>query len=56
MEVALAQLRDDGLHVEWNDRKIIPGTPFTPQIMEELETADLVVFLVSQDFLGFRSL
>lgn len=52
MEVALAQLRDDGLHVEWNDRKIIPGTPFTPQIMEELETADLVVFLVSQDFLA----
>ena len=52
METALALLRDEGSLTEWSDRKIIPGTPFSPQIIEKLSGSELVVFLVSPDFLA----
>ena len=34
METALALMRDNGFLSEWSDRKIIAGTPFSPQIIE----------------------
>jgi len=52
METALTLLNDSGVLVEWSDRRIIPGTPFSPQIIKELDNSDLVVFLVSPDFLA----
>lgn len=52
MESALALLRKDGSLIEWSDRKIIPGTPFSPQITEKLIGSELAVFLVSPDFLA----
>ena len=45
METALKPLRKDGDLTEWSDRRIIPGTPFGPQIMERLKNSDVVVFL-----------
>ena len=55
MEVALAQLRAEGSLTEWSDRKIIPGTPFSPQIIEKLIGAELAFFLVSPDFLASQA-
>ena len=52
METALALMRDNGFLSEWSDRKIIAGTPFSPQIIKELNNSDLVVYLVSPDFLA----
>ena len=52
METALKPLRNDGHLSDWSDRGIIPGTPFTPQITEKLRNSDVVVFLVSPDFLA----
>ena len=52
MESALALLREAGSLTEWSDRKIILGTPFSPQIIEKLSGSELAVFLVSPDFLA----
>lgn len=52
METALRPLCKDGDLTEWSDRRIIPGTPFGPQILEKLKNSDVVVFLVSPDFLA----
>ena len=52
METALTLLNENGVLVEWSDRKITLGTPFSPQIIEKLDSAELVVFLISPDFLA----
>lgn len=52
IQVALALLKDNGLLSEWHDRKIISGTPFSPQIIEKLNSSDVVVYLVSPYFLN----
>ena len=52
MESALVILREEGSLTEWSDRRIIPGTPFPPQIIEKLSGSELAVFLVSPDFLA----
>ena len=54
MESALALLREEGSLTEWSDRKIIPGTPFPPQIIEKLSGSELAVYLVSPDFLASK--
>lgn len=52
MQVALALLKDNGILSEWHDRKIISGTPFSPQIIKKLNSSDVVVYLVSPYFLN----
>ena len=52
METALAPLRANGFLIEWSDRKTIAGTPLSPQIISKLNSSDLVVCLVSPDFLA----
>lgn len=52
MERALAMLRREGLLSGWHDRKIIPGQSISKAITRQIEEADLVVFLVSHDFLA----
>ena len=54
METALAPLRANGFLIEWSDRKTITGTPLSPQIISKLDSSDLVVCLVSPDFLDSR--
>lgn len=51
---ALSQLQRDGLIEGWDDRRIAPGTEWAGVIDERLKTADIVVLLVSNDFLASK--
>jgi hypothetical protein len=50
LEVHLATLRDSGLILPWDDRKILAGDEWNEVIDEKLDSADLILFLVSPDF------
>jgi hypothetical protein len=52
LEKHLSVLRRQGTITTWNDRRIGPGADIHGQIKEELERADIVLLLVSADFLG----
>jgi hypothetical protein len=49
--VCLATLRRQGLISCWDDRRVTPGAEWEPEITGRLDEADVVVFLVSPDFL-----
>jgi len=52
LEVHLSLLKRQG-HIEtWHDRRIAPGTAIDPAIDAQLKTADVVLLLVSPDFLA----
>lgn len=55
LEVALDLLKDDGFLSDWSDRDITAGTLFMPEIEKKQDSADLVVFLVSPDFLASKA-
>jgi hypothetical protein len=48
----LGPLRQSGKIVDWHDRKIEPGSNWQTEISTQLESASLIVFLVSPDFLN----
>ena len=48
----LAPLKHQGRIVEWYDRKIEPGSRWEGEISDKLESADLILLLVSADFLA----
>jgi hypothetical protein len=48
----LAPLKQKGLIVEWHDRKIQPGADWNSEIASRIESADLVIMLLSPDFLA----
>jgi hypothetical protein len=52
LDVSLAQLKRNTLISVWHDREIIPGQQWDKQIDKDLETADIVLVLVSPDFLA----
>ena len=52
MEKSLAILEQDGLLYEWFDGKILPGESISSKIMEEMDKADIFVFLISPDFIA----
>lgn len=52
IEKHLALLRDEGLIDEWYDRKILPGQAIHDEFDSNLETADLVLLVLSPDFLA----
>jgi TIR domain len=52
LETHLAALKRRSLIETWHDRRIVAGDPFDPTIRKELETADIILFLVSPDFLA----
>ena len=52
MEIALAQLRQEELLVEWSDRNILSGQPIPPKIKEKMDETDIFVFLLSPDFIN----
>ena len=51
LEVALAMLKRQGLIETWHDRRIMPGEDFANAIDANLEQADIILLLVSPDFL-----
>ena len=52
LEKQLAILRRQGLIETWHDRRIGAGTEWAGAIDRELEAADIVLLLVSADFLA----
>jgi hypothetical protein len=48
----LAPLRNSGKIVDWHDRQIAPGANWQKEISDRLESANLILFLVSADFLN----
>lgn len=54
LEKHLASLRTNGLIRTWNDRKIIAGGDWHGDIDENLKSADIILLLISADFLNSR--
>jgi TIR domain len=52
LEISLIQLQRDGLINIWHDRKILPGQEWDQEIDRNLESAEIILLLVSPDFLG----
>lgn len=52
LEVQLAMLKRQGLIETWHDRRMNAGDRFDWTISEELDAADIVLLLVSPDFLA----
>jgi DNA polymerase III delta prime subunit len=52
LEAHLSVLRRQGLVATWQDRQIVPGTEWAEEIDVHLETARLVLLLISPDFLA----
>jgi hypothetical protein len=54
LETHLAMLKNEGLIESWHDRRIPAGDEFEQAIDAGLERADLILLLVSPDFLASR--
>jgi hypothetical protein len=52
LEKALTLLERQGLIDTWSDRKLLPGDRWEEGIEQELERSDLILFLVSDDFMA----
>ncbi|MBO0794057.1 MAG: TIR domain-containing protein [Ktedonobacteraceae bacterium] len=52
LETHLSLLRRQGLIDDWHDRQIMPGTRRVAEINAHLETAQLILLLISPDFLA----
>ena len=52
LEVHLASLRRSGAISTWHDRRITAGDPLGQKIDENLERADIILLLISPDFLA----
>src|SRR6266849_5350658 len=52
LETHLAILKRNGVLQIWHDRKITPGLDLDKQIDSHLRTADLIILLVSPDFIA----
>jgi Tfp pilus assembly protein PilF len=50
----LANLQDQGIITGWNDRKIIPGSEWDEEIKAHLNAADIILLLISADFMASR--
>ncbi|MEH1967173.1 GUN4 domain-containing protein [Nostoc sp.] len=48
----LSTLARQGVISSWHDRKILPGEEWDHQINDNLNTADIILLLVSSDFIG----
>lgn len=52
LETALARLRQEGLLETWYDHNILPGETIPDKIAEAMDSADVMVFLFSQNFIA----
>ena len=52
LKTHLSLLRREGLIKDWSDRRIIPGENWKREISDQLEAADLILLLISVDFLA----
>lgn len=52
LEVHLAMLKRQGVVSVWHDRRIVAGDDFSRTISEELESANIILLLVSPEFVA----
>ena len=52
MEKSLALLKQEHLLESWSDQNILPGQRISSTIKEKMDEADIIVFLLSQDFIA----
>ena len=52
LEVHLASLKRQNIIQTWHDRRIVAGDEFAGRIGEELERADIILLLISPDFIA----
>ena len=52
LEVHLSALKRSGAITTWHDRRIVAGDPLGQRIDENLERADIILLLISPDFLA----
>lgn len=52
LEKHLSILKRNNIIETWHDRKIVPGQEWNKKILEELESAQIILLLVSVDFLN----
>ena len=52
LDISLVQLRRNNLISIWHDKKILPGQEWGQEIDTNLESADIILLLVSPDFLA----
>ncbi len=52
LEKHLSVLKRNGHIATWHDRKLLPGEKWDGKIKQELKEADIIIFLVSADFLA----
>ena len=52
MQTALSLLKQDNLLEEWYDQKILPGEVLSEKIRKKMNEADILVFLLSPDFIA----
>ena len=55
MERALALLRNEGLLTDWSDAAVLPGQPITQTVRSNMLDADIIVFLLSQNFIASQA-
>ncbi len=48
----LAILQREGVITTWHDRRIVPGDEWSDEISEHLHSADIILLLISADFLA----
>lgn len=52
LQKSLASLKREGKISDWYDRKIYPGDDWNQAITQQLERAQIILFLVSSDFIA----
>ena len=52
LEIHLKLLSRQGYISEWHDQKIVPGTLWTQAIDEHLKAAQIILLLISPDFMA----
>lgn len=52
LEAHLGLLRNQGLIEHWHDRRIVAGEELDPAIFQNLERADVILLLISSDFIN----
>ncbi len=52
LDKSLAILKHNEIIDEWHDRKIIAGQKWKGKILQELKSSEIIIFLVSPDFLS----
>ena len=52
MEDAISPLKNENLLVSWSDHNILPGEGISDKVRQEMNGADIIVFLFSQRFIA----